>query len=47
MSALVEVEDKTLNREPIDENFDVFDDSSGRGGNKSLMKEHLESLKSA
>lgn len=37
----------TLNREPIEENFDVLEDSSAKGGNKDDTKEHLEALKSA
>lgn len=32
----------TLNREPIDENFDDLEDSSAKGGNKPETKEHLE-----
>lgn len=35
----------TLNLEPIDENFDVFEDSSGKGGNKALTKSHPEALR--
>ena len=38
---------QTLNREPIEENFDDFEDSSGKGGNKPDTKEHSEVLKSA
>lgn len=37
----------TLNREPIDENFDDFEDSSGNGGNKPDTKEQVEALRSA
>jgi len=32
----------TLNREPIEENFDCLDDSSGEGGNNPDTKGHLE-----
>lgn len=32
----------TLNREPIEENFDDLEDSSGKGGNKPDTKEHVE-----
>ena len=37
----------TLKRDPIDENFEDFDVSSDRGGNKPETKEHLESHRSA
>ena len=37
----------TLNREPIEENFDCLEDSSAKGGNKPDTKEHLEAPKSA
>ena len=40
-------ESQTLNREPIEENFDDLEDSSGKGGNKPETKEHLEALKSS
>ena len=36
----------TLNREPIKENFDYLDDSSGEGGNKPNTKGHLEAQRS-
>ena len=32
----------TLNREPIDDNFDDLEDSSAKGGNRPETKEHLE-----
>lgn len=38
---------ETLNREPIDENFDDLAESSGKGGNKPETKEHLDALRSA
>lgn len=37
----------TLNREPIDENFDDLDESSDKGGNRPETKGHLEALRSA
>jgi len=37
----------TLNREPIEENFDLLDDSSGEGTNKPDTKGHLEAYRSA
>lgn len=37
----------TLNREPIEENFDDLADSSGKRGNKPETKEHSEALRSA
>lgn len=37
----------TLNRVPIEENFDCFDDSSGSGGNKFAINEHLEAFNKA
>lgn len=37
----------TLNREPIEENFDDLDDSSDRGGNRPDTKEQFEAVKSA
>lgn len=42
-----EEEYNTLNLEPIDENFDDFDDSSAKSGNSPETKEHSEALKSA
>jgi hypothetical protein len=38
---------ETLNREPIEENFDDLEESSGRGGNKLETKEHLDALSNA
>lgn len=32
----------TLNREPIEENFDDLEDSSGKGGKRPETKEQLE-----
>lgn len=37
----------TLKRDPIDENFDDFEDSSGRGGNRPATNEHLEAVNKA
>lgn len=37
----------TLNRVPIEENFDCFDDSSGSGGKRSATNEHLEAFNKA
>lgn len=37
----------TLNRVPIEENFDDLEDSSDEVGNKLATKEHLEALNSA
>ena len=37
----------TLNREPIEENFDLLDDSSGEGRNKPDTKGHVEAYRSA
>lgn len=39
--------DHTLNRVPIEENFDDLEDSSDEVGNKLATKEQLEALKSA
>lgn len=36
--------ERTLKRDPIDENFEDFDDSSGLGGNKPAAKEHFEAV---
>lgn len=38
---------QTLNREPMDENFDVLEDSSGSGGNKPDTNEHLDAVRRA
>lgn len=38
---------RTLNREPIDENFDDLEDSSVKGGNNPETKGHLEALRTA
>lgn len=38
---------QTLNREPIEENFDVLDESSTKEVNKPETKEQFEALKSA
>ena len=37
----------TLKRDPMDENLDDLDDSSGSGGNKPTTKGHFESVKSS
>jgi len=37
----------TLNRAPIEENFDDLDDSSVERGNKFATKGHFEALKRA
>lgn len=38
---------QTLNREPMEENFDLLDDSSGDGRNKLDTKVHLEAYRTA
>lgn len=35
----------TLKRDPIEENLDDFEDSSGSGGKSAAAKEHLEAVK--
>lgn len=35
---------KTLKRDPMEENFEDLDDSSGRAGNKPATKEHFEAV---
>jgi hypothetical protein len=35
---------ETLKRAPMEANFEVFDVSSGSGGNNPEIKEHLEAL---
>jgi len=37
----------TLNRAPIDENFEDLDESLEGGGNRPETKEHFEAVKSA
>lgn len=34
----------TLKRDPIEENFDDFEDSSGEGGNRPATNEHFEAM---
>lgn len=34
----------TLKRDPMEENLDDFDDSSGSGGNKLTTKGHFEAV---
>lgn len=38
------ISNQTLNRDPIEENFEDFDVSSGSGGNKPDTNGHLEAL---
>lgn len=40
-------ESLTLNRVPMEENFDCFDVSSGNGGKRFATNEHLEAFKRA
>ena len=37
----------TLKRDPMEENFDDFDVSSGRGGNRLTTKGHFEAVSKA
>jgi len=37
----------TLNLDPIEENLDDFDESSGRGGKSAATKGHLEAVSRA
>ena len=38
------VKTNTLKRDPIEENLDDFEDSSGEGGNSPATKEHFEAV---
>lgn len=35
----------TLKRDPIEENFDDFEDSSGERGNRPATNEHFEAIR--
>lgn len=37
----------TLKRDPMEENFDDLDESSGSGGNRLAAKEHLDAVNRA
>lgn len=37
----------TLKRDPIEENLEDFDDSSGEGGNRPATNEHVEAVSRA